>query len=244
MWNFLFPRYCILCCERLTPFEEHVCANCLSSLPYINISDTTNNPIEQIYRGLVPIHGATAFFLYTTAETRHIIHTAKYHNHPLVARYITSVLVTTRVPSNFFEGIDAIIPVPITPYHFKRRKYNQSIYIARGISDVYHLPIVCNAVCRRDSHDTQTRKSLIGRRAMDKSEFIVTDVSAVAGRHLLVVDDVITSGATTRALCEALVDAGVARVSVLAMAYAFEFANVNSVSRTTNTATLTSTLLP
>lgn len=219
MWNFLFPRYCILCGARLTRHEEHICTGCLSALPYTDIDDTANNRIEQIYRGLLPLQHATAFFYYNAEESRRIIHSAKYRGNPHIAEYITQLMVKEKIPANFFDGIDFILPMPITNYHFSHRMYNQSYYIARGVSSVTGIKILTDAVKRKDSKETQTHKSFIQRMEISTADFQLLRPDVLKGKYVLVVDDVITSGATTRTLCELLAAAGVEKISVLAMAY-------------------------
>lgn len=220
LWNFLFPRCCILCGTRLTPHEEHVCGSCLTALPYIDDDDTTNNRIEQLYRGILPIQHATAFFYYSAEEARQIIHSAKYHGNPYIAQYITRLMVSEKIPTHFFDGIDYIIPMPITKYHYNIRKYNQSYYIAKGISSVTHIPILTDGVTRKDSKESQTHKSYYQRMAISADDFQLKKPEVIKGKYVLVVDDVITSGASTRAICHALVAAGVSKISILAMAYA------------------------
>ncbi len=218
IWDFCFPRYCLLCSERLSIHEHALCVGCLGRLPRTSAHNVAQNRIEQMFWGVLPIERATSLLYYSAAETRKIIHYTKYHSRPTVGEYIAYTLTKEIVASGFFDGIDMIIPMPIHWHRRLSRGYNQSEYIARGISRATGLPIQTRAVSRTVDTESQTRLSAIGRRDNMTKAFSLTHPELVEGRHLLIVDDVITTGATIRELGLELAKAHGVKLSVLSMA--------------------------
>ena len=218
IWDFCFPRYCLLCGKRLSMCEQAVCVGCLDSLPRTGAHDVAQNRIEQMFWGLLPIERATSLLYYTAAETHSIVHTTKYHRRPLVGEYVAYVLTKEIAASGFFDGIDMIIPMPIHWHRRLDRGYNQSEYIARGISRATGLPVQREAVRRIVDTESQTRLSHMARRENVKEAFSLIHPELVEGRHLLIVDDVITTGATVRQLGLELAKAAGVKLSVMSMA--------------------------
>lgn len=178
------------------------------------------NIMEQSFWGLIPIERATAFFYYSANEVRTIVHSAKYHKHPMVAQHVAQHLTIDMLPSGFFNSIDTIIPVPIHTLRELKRGYNQSLYIARGISMETGIPILQKAVIRKKHTDSQTHKNVMERRENMDDVFKVLDIQSIKGKHLLLVDDVVTSASTICSLALELTAAGCSKISILSMAYA------------------------
>ena len=218
--NLFFPRYCVLCNQRLTISEHHICQQCFSALPLTQGHYMPGNIMEQSFWGLMPIERATAFFYYSAHEVRTLVHAAKYHKHPMVAQHVTQMMTRDMIPSGFFKSIDAIIPVPIHTMRELKRGYNQSLYIAQGISIETGLPILPHAVMRTRYTDSQTHKNVMERRENMENVFRVVDNKSIKGKHLLLVDDVVTSAATISSLALELTAAGCSKISILSMAYA------------------------
>lgn len=219
IWNLMFPRYCMLCNERLSKIEQCICINCLSELPTTNAHIQKGNTIEQMFWGLLPIRNATSFFYYTSDEIRHIVHQIKYHKHVFVAERLSEIMAKEICKSDFFDGIDIIIPVPIHWHRRMQRGYNQCDYIAKGISRATNIPIEPKAIKRIINNQSQTNMNSITRRQNVEGIFKLTNPDKIKGKHVLIVDDVITTGSTIKALGEELVKAGEVTISVISMAY-------------------------
>ncbi len=218
--DFLFPRYCAVCGTRLTRTEPQVCVGCLNGLPKTRAHLMEENPIEQLFWTFIPIGRATSYFFYESAEAHRAIHQLKYLNNPRVGEVLARVMATGLQEEGFFEGMDMIVPVPLHWRRKRTRGYNQCDYIAKGISGVTGLPVAKDVVGRVVNNRTQTRLGVAGRRENVEDIFRLKDASAVRGKHVLLVDDVITTGSTAISCGSALAQAGDVTVSVVSLAYA------------------------
>lgn len=163
---------------------------------------------------------AVSFFYYVGEANIKLIYDTKYHGMPDVGRYLAKAYSQELLPSGFFDDIDLIIPVPL---HWKRRLkrgYNQSFHIAKGVSDVVHIPICTNALKRQKNNRSQTTHSRHERQENVKDIFCLKRPELIEGKHILLVDDVITTGATIIACGKELMKAKGVRVSVLTLALA------------------------
>lgn len=164
---------------------------------------------------------ATAYFhYYKNGKYSNLIHHLKYYEHPEVGTYLGRLAATEIKASGFFDGIDIIIPVPLSKKKQHQRGYNQCDYIARGISEATGIPLRTDCIERTIDTDTQTRKGRMERWKNAKGIFRVTTPSALKGKHILLVDDVATTGATLHACLSALLAASNIRISVFTLAKA------------------------
>lgn len=219
--SLLFPHCCVACGNPLVRGEECICTLCNMNLPRTNYHLRKDNPVEQVFWGKIPLEHATSFFFYRKgSDFRQILHQLKYGGQKevgaIMGRYIASELLA----SGFFQGIDCIIPIPLHKQKQRMRGYNQSEWIARGISVVTGIPINTEAVIRQKNTETQTRKSVFGRWENVEGIFELRSADALAGKHILIVDDVLTTGATTVACASCLMEIEGIRMSVLTLAMA------------------------
>ena len=218
--DFLFPRYCAVCGTRLTKTESDVCVSCLSGLPKTHAHLMTENPIEKLFWTFIPIGRATSYFFYESSEAHRVLHQLKYLNRPHVGEVLARVMATDLQEEGFFEGMDMIVPVPLHWRRKRSRGYNQCDYIAKGISSVTGLPVAKNVIRRVVNNKTQTRLEIGERRENVEDIFKLVDADVVRGKHVLLVDDVITTGSTVISCGAALAQAGEVTVSVVSLAYA------------------------
>ena len=202
--DLLFPRLCPVCGSELNAGERYVCARCMAELPRTGFHSMEFNPMEQLFAGKVPVERATGYFFYERGS-RHasILHSIKYYNQPQLGEWMGRQFAHEVAASGVFDAVDAIVPVPLHRSKLVQRGYNQSEYIARGISKVINRP-VAKLLKAVKEHDTQTRKGRYERLVNMQNVFTVTDITAIAGRHLLLVDDVVTTGATLLTCAETL----------------------------------------
>lgn len=219
--SLLFPRCCVVCGRSLAKGEECICAMCNINLPRTNYHLQKDNQVEQLFWGKIPLERATSFFFYRKgSDFRQILHQLKYGGQKEIGAIMGRYMASELTVSGFFEGIDVIIPVPLHKRKQRIRGYNQSEWIARGISTVTGIRIDTEVIVRRKHTDTQTRKSTFERWENVDGIFELHHAESLKGKHLLVVDDVLTTGATTVACASRLMEIEGVRISVLTLAVA------------------------
>ena len=229
--DLLFPRYCAVCDEVLSESEQHLCIKCFMDLPRTNFHTEKENVMEKMYWGKIPIEQASAFIFYKEGF-KDAVHDLKYRKNHAIGEYLGKLMADEiNASSDFFKGIDAIVPIPLHRFRKWQRGYNQSEYIAKGINTVTKIPIFTNVVIRIVNNRSQTRMSHFDRKKNVEKIFMCTRPDLIRGKHILLVDDVITSNATTLSCAEAIMqaigtplpyvgDTSTIRFSILSLAYA------------------------
>lgn len=213
----VMPRLCEVCGAPLVSGEEIICLDCDFNMPRCHIHRDQFNTIHQRLAGPALVEKAAGYFYYyrDNPYTR-LIHVAKYNGRPKVARELACRFARELSADGFFDSIDDIVAVPVHWFKRLRRGYNQTDYIAEGLSEVTGLPVI--KCLRSRAHATQTRRGAYNRWLNARDIYYAVNTSDLDGRHILLVDDVITSGATMLACCNAIHDAApTARISVLAL---------------------------
>ncbi|MGN7205141.1 ComF family protein [Pedobacter sp. SAFR-022] len=216
----LFPSVCNGCGQPLVKSEQLICLSCRFDLPYTDFHLYPDNPVAKQLWGRIPCAQATAM-LYFKKGTRvqQLLHNLKYKGKPELGVLLGELLAETILQSSEHWEIDLILPVPLHKKRERTRGYNQSMCIAEGLSAGLHLPVYKNVLVKRSSTSSQTKKSRFSRFENLKSAFSIEEEEKVKGKHVLLVDDVITTGATIEACASALNFAGIASLSVAAIAY-------------------------
>lgn len=215
------PRTCPVCGKTLDGDERWICRQCLASLPRTRYEEVPFNTMEQHFAGQVPIERATAYFFYEKGSPyASILHDIKYHNTPSMGRWLTARAVNDMAGSRFFDGIDVVTAVPLHRSKLAQRGYNQSEYLARGIADALNIPYVEMLKAVRP-HSTQTHKGAMDRWLNIQGNYALRRESEVwAGKHILLVDDVVTTGATLIVCATALREIPNVTVSLFTLAAA------------------------
>ena len=216
------PRLCAGCGHRLSTNEHVLCNQCLQHTPFTHHSlQPYDNALARLFWGLFPIERAAAWFFYEpNTEIAHMMHEMKYHGRSDLAEELGQLMATTLLPDGFFEDIDGIVPVPLTRRRQWHRGYNQSERVALGISHVTALPIYNKVVERISFQSSQTHLHLSERRANVEHAFRLLQSAGLAGKHLLLVDDVVTTGSTLTACALQLCQIPDVRISVLTLGQA------------------------
>jgi ComF family protein len=217
----IYPRNCVACGNSLFKHEEQVCNYCYSHLPKSNFHKQQKNPVDALFYGRTPILLASSFYVFQKkGSIQKILHAIKYkHNKDLavlVGKWYAEDLKTNDIVSK----ADFVIPVPLHSKKFKIRGYNQSEEFARGLSEGLKIPLNTNVLKRKEFTETQTKKSKYERweNVEDVFELIVPET--FINKHIVLVDDVITTGATIEACCQLLQHIEGIKISVLSIAYA------------------------
>ncbi len=217
--NLIAPQGCSVCGCRLALGEEVLCAKCNLHLPRtLFAAHATDNLMARRFWGRIPVERAAALFYYEAgSEVSRIVHDMKYHGQCGIGTVMGRMAAEEFAMYGFFNGIDIIIPVPLTRKRQRQRGYNQSEEIAMGVAEVTGLPVVTDAVERITFVESQTHKTLRQRMESMENAFRVTGKVSLAGLHVLVVDDIVTSGATICSCVEPMVASGLKQVSVMSL---------------------------
>lgn len=213
------PRSCAICRQRLAIGEEVLCASCTLHLPRTTHAETPyDNNLSQLFYRTVPVERAAALFYYEPGScVTQVVKEMKYHNHPEYGVFLGRLAATELSRHAFFEGIEAIVPLPLAPLRLRQRGFNQSMEIAKGISEITGLPIVSDAVKRTTFKASQARSAHTEREENVKDAFEKGEGRQVRGLHVLLVDDIVTTGATMSACLRQLQEAGAEKTSVICL---------------------------
>ena len=217
----LFPRRCAVCGEVLGDWEEGVCMHCLSHLPVTEFHKVRHNRVERLFWGRFPIERATCYLNFSqSGRVKRLVHLMKYHGRKDLCRLMGKQMGLMLGMSGFFEGMDVVIPMPMHHRKALKRGYNQVEELAWGLSDATGLEVVTDAVEKVQSTGSQTRLHGADRWDNVKDKFRVVRPERLAGRHVLLLDDVLTTGSTLTACGERVAAVEGVRVSVLTLALA------------------------
>lgn len=217
-----FPHVCECCGTDNLQAEHLLCLRCLSSLPTTNFHLHANNPVEKIFWGRIAVTCATAQYYFTKESMiQHLMHQFKYKGNKEVGIYLGKLMGWAIAESNRFSTVDALIPLPLHKSKEHKRGYNQAVLLCEGISTILNKPVLKNIVTRPEKTETQTRKSRIQRWQNMKGKFELTDASAIESKHLLLVDDVVTTGATLEACGREILKAKNVQLSLATLCFSF-----------------------
>lgn len=214
-----YPHLCCGCGESLMRGEKVICLSCLSKIAKTDFHTYADNPVAQLFFGKLPIENATAMCFYDKGGLiQHMMHQLKYKNRPEVGVYFGRRLGKILSEAALYANIDAVIPIPLHPKKLKIRGYNQSKVIADGFIQGYPTEIIEDVLVRVEFTETQTRKNRWDRYQNVKDMFAVRNSDKIKGKHVLLVDDVITTGATIEACAKHLLAVEGVRVSIAGIA--------------------------
>lgn len=218
--NLFFPELCEVCGAMLVNQEKMMCTDCLVELPRTDYHLIPENPIEKLFWGRVRIEKATAFFRYSKGSSyHHILHKLKYSGKKEIG-FEMGRLFAFSLQGTEFQHTDCIIPVPLHPKKERKRGYNQSYWIALGLSAVLQVPVDHTSVVRIENSSTQTRKNRMERWENVQDIFDVIHPELLENKRIILVDDVITTGATLEGLILCIQKKVNCRIYLLSLAIA------------------------
>jgi ComF family protein len=207
--SLFFPPVCPACGRLLSGGEGFLCTACQWEMPLTGFETMADNPVARRFWGLVPVRSATAFLWFTDRSGfRRVVHSFKYGGRWSLARDMGRWYGRVLADIDAYAGVDLIVPVPLHYRKILKRGYNQSEYIAWGMAKSMGAPLETRAVVRRVNNPSQTQTETHHQR-WENAEgiFAVRRPERLAGKHILLVDDVMTTGATIGSCAEAIVDA-------------------------------------
>jgi len=218
--NLFFPRLCAGCSASLFRGESLICTRCRYQLPRTGYHRWRNNPVEVLFWGRVPIiYGTAGFFFQKKGYFQHMVHAMKYRGMKELGKELGKVMGIDMAGSVFSE-VDLLVPVPLHPEKLLKRGYNQSEWIAFGLGEALRKPVGKNILVRVIASETQTRKSRFDRWKNVENIFRIMRPDAIQGKHILLVDDVVTTGATLESCAHEILNVPGTKVSVATLAVA------------------------
>lgn len=209
----------MICQSPLVEGEEHICLKCLCDLPRTGHDFLKENPATHLLAGKAPVCRAAAFLKYEKGgHVQQLIYSLKYRGNYEIGFRLGRMMGLSYRQALLSDAPDLLLPVPLHPKKQKQRGYNQSEWIARGLNSVLQLPVDTTSLRRIKETDTQTRKQTYDRWLNVQDIFCVADSKALEGKHILLIDDVITTGSTLASCAEALLEIPGVRVSVVGVA--------------------------
>lgn len=219
--SLFYPEVCLACGEGLAEKEEFVCTTCLYKLPKTDYHNQLLNPMYKAFYGRAEIKAAAAYGYYTKGGVlQELVHEFKYNGKKGLATSFGKWYGAELKKVSTFSELDFIIPVPLHPTKLRSRGYNQSACFAEGLSKTLDVPVLPDVLKRTKNTETQTNKSRFSRWENVKDVFALDNKEQIENKHILIVDDIVTTGATIEACINVLNAASVASVSVASIGYA------------------------
>jgi len=220
LFHLLFPNTCPGCGNDMIAGDTSLCLKCIQAMPETNFEKHSNNPIEKKFWGRLPLMAATAQYYFTRESLmQQLMHQFKYRGNKDLGYQLGKMMGHTIKQSGRFR-CDALIPLPLFESKERRRGFNQSTILCEGMAHELGIPVLKNVIIRSTYTDTQTKKSRIDRWLNMEGRFIVNNPSAINSKHLLLVDDVVTTGATLEACGAELLKATDTCLSIATLCFA------------------------
>jgi ComF family protein len=220
LFNFAFPRNCLLCGRLLNDSEVIICTICYYNIPRTDFHRYKDNPVARLFWGRTEIEYATAYFYFSKGGAyQKLIHGLKYQGRMDIG-IETGRLFGSELKGSCFDEVDCLVPVPLHPKKQRKRGYNQSEMIAKGIAKALDKPVLTDILLRAEMTATQTRKSRFDRYTNVAGNFYVKNPGLIMEQHLLLVDDVVTTGSTLEACIEILRENAIEKISIAALCVA------------------------
>jgi ComF family protein len=195
-----FPHVCSGCGNDILSRESSLCMRCMAAMPETNFDIYPGNPVEKIFFGRLPLVCATAQFYFTKESLmQHLMHQFKYKGNKELGLQLGKIMGDRLKESGRFDSVNALIPLPLFPVKERKRGYNQATVLCKGMQESMGIPVIETAIIRPQHTETQTKKGRIERWKNIEGKFVLFNQDTIKNKHLLLVDDVITTGATLEA---------------------------------------------
>lgn len=219
--SLIFPNYCLACEGSLVKGENMICTHCMLQMPSTNYHLDDNNPLKNRLSSRINIRYAMALFKFSkSGRVQSLLHALKYRNQPELGVILGNLYADRMIGASLEDVFELIIPVPLHPSRKRKRGYNQSAKFAEGLSQKLGIPFSDELMERKIMTETQTRKTKLNRWQNVTEVFHVKSFDSIQNKNVLLVDDVVTTGATLEACGNYLLDAGCSSLSIACIAEA------------------------
>lgn len=220
LFHFFYPHNCIGCGSDVIENKNLLCLECINDLPHTHFAMHANNPLEKKFWGRIALTSAMSEFYFSKDSIiQNMIHELKYRGNKKAGHYFGNLMGKSLLNSNRFN-VDVIIPLPLFERKERMRGYNQSEIICNGIAKIINKPMIKNNVIRKVFTETQTKKHRLERWKNVQDIFCVTNTPQLEGKHILLVDDIITTGATLDACGTEILKVKDVKLSIATLAMA------------------------
>ncbi len=220
-FHILFPHICNGCGSDILNEESMLCMRCISEMPETNFQNHANNPVEKIFWGRLPLASATAQYYFTKESLiQRLMHQLKYKGNRELGKQLGRLMGNDLQQTHRFNKIDALIPLPLFPAKEKRRGYNQATILCEGIAEAMNVQVLRDVIIRIQHTETQTKKGRMERWQNMEGKFELISSEKIQNKHVLLVDDVVTTGATLEACGQELIKAANIKLSIATLCFA------------------------
>lgn len=217
-----FPHLCAGCGTDVLHQQQLLCNSCIAAMPLTCFEHHADNPAAKIFHGRLNVTHATAQYFFTKgALMQELMHQLKYKGNKALGVALGKMMGRQLAVAERFANIDALVPLPLYPEKEHLRGYNQAAVLCAGIAETFRKPVLKNAVIRTHHTQSQTKKNRVERWQNMEGRFLVPHPEALVGKHLLLVDDVVTTGATLEACGRELLQAPQVSLSIATLCFAF-----------------------
>ncbi|MGG7036103.1 MAG: ComF family protein [Flavobacterium sp.] len=217
--NLFFPNACAGCDSILLSSETIICTRCRHQAPLTHHHNIPNNEVIQKFYGRIPLEfGAAMLYFHKKGIVQEMMHKLKYKGQQEISEMIGNWYAEELKNTVPIQKIDCIIPVPLHPKRIKKRGYNQAEGFGKALSGALNIPYENKLLIRKVNTKTQTKKGLLGRADVNESVFDLSSPENHHGKHFLLIDDIITTGATLEACSRTLLKIPGAKISIVCMA--------------------------
>jgi ComF family protein len=216
-----YPKLCVICGDPLLHEEDFFCLHCALNLPKTNYHLSPENRAVDRFAGKILLEKACSYLYYNKGGIgQKVIAGIKYRGNIPLGKWMGQHLANEIRPNGFFDEIDYLVPIPLHPKKFRKRGFNQAEVITVGISSVTHIPMESENLYRKIANTTQTRKGVYERWRNTKDIFELRNPELFGGKHILIIDDVLTTGSTLEAAAQCILKSPGAKISILTLAIA------------------------
>jgi len=219
--SLIWPRTCMACGKALYRYEDSICTNCNLTLPQTNFHTMSDNPVSRLFWGRVKLESAASFYYFSKgSRVQHMMHSLKYRGNKDIGILLGRLYGNELINAPLFNSVNCIIPVPLHPKRLRFRGYNQSEMISIGLSAGMRIPVDTTTLLRNTATTTQTRKTRFKRWENVSEVFVLNNPEKIENMHILLVDDVVTTGSTIEACAHTLLSAKNTKISLATIACA------------------------